>query len=82
MRIKGKYFWKSHWRSICSNHREYDSTCHICNTGYWANDIISFISRKVYKYTPGFWRWWVNTTFMRVFGTSHRFLRKTFPNLK
>jgi len=58
--IRGKYFWKERWYSICSTHGNHDKDCPRCQTGHWINVWKNAIGGKIYDWFPGFWRWWVN----------------------
>ncbi len=58
---KGKFFWKYEWYSFCGIHREYNEFCRMCNAGSWVNVWKQSISNVIYRLSPNFWRWWMNS---------------------
>lgn len=74
--VKGKWFWKYRWYSICSKHRDYDKFCSMCCSGRWINVWSQQIARRIFSWKIR--RWWNN----RPNSKSRLFLESVFPNLK
>lgn len=53
---RGKYWYKYHWYSICSIHRDYNKECRMCNAGHWVNVWRNYIDNIIYKISPKLWR--------------------------
>jgi len=58
--VRGKFFWKYEWYSICSVHYNHDPNCNMCTTGHWVNVWGHFFSGIVYKICPPIWRFFIN----------------------
>ena len=61
MRIKGKYFWKKQWYSICSKHTSHYDNCKLCDVGKWENTWSLKISTYFHQNFYYLWSWWQNT---------------------
>jgi hypothetical protein len=58
--VKGKWFWKKRWLSICSAPEGHDKDCSRCKTGSWNNVWLLAISGWFHDNVYWLWVWWVN----------------------
>jgi len=58
--VKGRFFWKKEWYSICSMHREYNPDCSMCKSGSWQNILLVKLDSKIFDLFPRFWRFMAN----------------------
>jgi len=59
-RLRGSFFKKEEWWSICSKHIEYDENCKTCNIGSWKNVWKHNMSAILYDISPKIWIYFNN----------------------
>lgn len=77
-RLRGKFFWKEEFYSICSRHFNWREDCPLCQKGEWINLWVHHVSSMVHDWAYPVWYWWVN----RPNSRSRRRLEELFPGLK
>jgi hypothetical protein len=82
--MRSRYWgpFRQEWYSLCSGHFEYDPDCDCCNAGQWINVWWIHIDGFLYKYFGSLWFWLHNNSFARHYGSSWKFLKKYFPNIR
>lgn len=58
--VRGKWFWKKRWYSICSAHKDHNKDCQLCKTGSWHNVWLGAIEGFFHDHIYWLWYFFVN----------------------